>query len=701
MPITINGKIFPDFSSAVTFIKSARPDIEDPEGYVAAIARDQEEEEEEEKENTGSSYNRELVGSTNKTMVIGQPTGNVNRDAFTDGTKTKPLPITTSKMKNGYGVGTEGGLRHTRTGQKVPRSLSPKRIKSRKIRLLRFVYVNTKVAKEGGKDCEICKQYDGHVYEVNSPNRPVIPRLEPTRKRKGPFTHPNCECRWARPIEAYIQEQYAEESAVGIGEAGAVGNSMRIHGTLAYAGTSHNNRIYLPETLADGDKKVLPLIFNHGTTDGLESDAIWNNLPDDIRRRITNHERIKIGSIELRWDKTRLTLFYDAVVTHEFFQSEIRAGKMSVSLGLLFEYDGKKVCDLECYTIVRRGQWNEVSLVYSPGFPIATIETHEMRLGQTALEYAAREFDEDEHPRGGDSEHPGRFSDKSGGGGGDGKGKDKGKDKSDDIWKKTNMPAKLSDEHKKNLDDAWKSIPAQYTEGIEKVLIRVGKGWSGSGSYSPIKNKVNVTAGEIKPSAILHHEVHHHMWHNKRTEAQRQKWRDGVKRIMDMDRKSPTIYSDSYTPRSEMNRIKSLVIKRKKFNDKLKAGEMNVDMCYPDYTAYKKIIRTDLKFKEKMGLPMSQDLRVIMADTKKMKDEYDKLSKDGRRSLAYKNYDEKVEGISNRTKAIKYSEIFYNEVHSEVGSYINDKEAKLTRDTMSFNIKKYVTLYREVFGTTS
>ena len=1005
MPITINGKIFPDFSSAVTFIKSARPDIEDPEGYVAAIARDQEEkEEEEEKENTGSSYNRELVGSTNKTMVIGQPTGNVNRDAFTDGTKTKPLPITTSKMKNGYGVGTEGGLRHTRTGQKVPRSLSPKRIKSRKIRLLRFVYVNTKVAKEGGKDCEICKQYDGHVYEVNSPNRPVIPRLEPTRKRKGPFTHPNCECRWARPIEAYIQEQYAEESAVGIGEAGVIGNSMRIHGTLAYAGTSHNNRIYLPETLADGDKKVLPLIFNHGTTDGLESDAIWNNLPDDIRRRITNHERIKIGSIELRWDKTRLTLFYDAVVTHEFFQSEIRAGKMSVSLGLLFEYDGKKVCDLECYTIVRRGQWNEVSLVYSPGFPIATIETHEMRLGQTALEYAAREFDEDEHPRGGDSEHPGRFSakgsgdngrssnsndsldkhikdyeyitksdlpnlnnlyykegilseiandiaaenkdklkqfqfrhtsgfsimmgdtriteseipkyyqvlkkirqiipkkihdmvdlennkikekwkngdslfrganekelwdylandnivgsgktwktagnreetqfvptslsrdyaarhvkegrghvllefeggqqdsapvtyemrgltevidedgktyrpgekydnsthpiefmheeeihlrqgstrklksiqfqstdpndierfknnlskydmsdteirygisdqgkefiedehprggdsehpgrfsDKSGGGGGDGKGKDKGKDKSDDIWKKTNMPAKLSDEHKKNLDDAWKSIPAQYTEGIEKVLIRVGKGWSGSGSYSPIKNKVNVTAGEIKPSAILHHEVHHHMWHNKRTEAQRQKWRDGVKRIMDMDRKSPTIYSDSYTPRSEMNRIKSLVIKRKKFNDKLKAGEMNVDMCYPDYTAYKKIIRTDLKFKEKMGLPMSQDLRVIMADTKKMKDEYDKLSKDGRRSLAYKNYDEKVEGISNRTKAIKYSEIFYNEVHSEVGSYINDKEAKLTRDTMSFNIKKYVTLYREVFGTTS
>ena len=90
------------------------------------------------------------------------------------------------------------------TGKKVPRSLSPKALARTEGRFLRFIFNNKGTL---GEDCKICKPLDGHVWEVRAKSRPIIPRLEPSR-RSGTFTHPHCECRWA---EVFADEAYAYE----------------------------------------------------------------------------------------------------------------------------------------------------------------------------------------------------------------------------------------------------------------------------------------------------------------------------------------------------------------------------------------------------------------------------------------------------------------------------------------------------------
>ena len=59
---------------------------------------------------------------------------------------------------------------------------------------MQFVYVSK-------SECEICRQYDGMAFATDSPNRPIIPRLE-SQGKKGtrPYTHPNCKCKWVRPF---------------------------------------------------------------------------------------------------------------------------------------------------------------------------------------------------------------------------------------------------------------------------------------------------------------------------------------------------------------------------------------------------------------------------------------------------------------------------------------------------------------------
>lgn len=98
-------------------------------------------------------------------------------------------------------------MRLRSTGKKVPRSLSPKALSKTEGRFLRFIFNNKGTA---GEDCRICKPLDGHVWEVLDKNRPIIPRLEPSKRsvQGRSFTHPNCECRWA---EVFADEAYAYE----------------------------------------------------------------------------------------------------------------------------------------------------------------------------------------------------------------------------------------------------------------------------------------------------------------------------------------------------------------------------------------------------------------------------------------------------------------------------------------------------------
>jgi len=156
----------------------------------------------------------------------------------------------------------------------------------------------------------------------------------------------------------------------------------KIKGILAYAGVSLNNRIYLPEELAKGDGLTLPLLLNHSNVAGAEEEL--DRLDDDMRGALENQEDFKIGWVKLRWEPEELTLYYEGVIEHPFFQKEVDDAEMAVSLGIWYDSDSPQVCDVECYTLIRGAEFREVSLVYHPGFPIATIEAVEVALRKRA-----------------------------------------------------------------------------------------------------------------------------------------------------------------------------------------------------------------------------------------------------------------------------------------------------------------------------
>lgn len=166
-------------------------------------------------------------------------------------------------------------------------------------------------------------------------------------------------------------------------------NGRKIKGTLAYAGVSLNDRIYLPEELAKGHGKTLPLLLNHSSIAGAENEL--HRLDDDMLNALYNEEDYQVGEVTLTWDPKKLTLFYEGVVEHPFFQKEIDDMNMAVSLGIYYDSNSPKVCDESCYTLIKGAEFREVSLVYHAGFPIATIEAVEAELKERSLRSIQKE----------------------------------------------------------------------------------------------------------------------------------------------------------------------------------------------------------------------------------------------------------------------------------------------------------------------
>jgi len=160
------------------------------------------------------------------------------------------------------------------------------------------------------------------------------------------------------------------------------GEVFPVHGILAYAGVSRNNRLYLPEHLAMGHERRLPLRVNHSSILGMEEEL--HRLPEKIQSALIRGESVEVGELKLTWHPTELTLTYEGVIENDFFKKEVQEGRVSVSLGVLYDADAPEVCDQECYTVIKGAEFEEVSLVYHPGFPIATIKSAENFLKKMA-----------------------------------------------------------------------------------------------------------------------------------------------------------------------------------------------------------------------------------------------------------------------------------------------------------------------------
>jgi len=173
----------------------------------------------------------------------------------------------------------------------------------------------------------------------------------------------------------FIQKKSGKEVGFLYGEIKSkmiAGESMPIHGVLAYAGVSRNNRLYLPEHLAAGHDRTLPLRVNHSSVMGMEMEL--HRLPEDVQLQLMRGEAVVVGEVNLTWHPEMLTLTYEGHIDHPFFQKEVDDGLMNVSLGVLFDADAPEVCDVDCYTMIKGAEFEEVSLVYHPGFPVATLK---------------------------------------------------------------------------------------------------------------------------------------------------------------------------------------------------------------------------------------------------------------------------------------------------------------------------------------
>jgi uncharacterized Zn-finger protein len=165
---------------------------------------------------------------------------------------------------------------------------------------------------------------------------------------------------------------------------GSSTEGLPIYGTLAYAGVSLNNRLYLPEELSKGHEKVVPILVNHSSTAGAEAEL--HRLSQETVDKLRSGTDIKIGEAKLHWDPDKLTLSYEGVITDEFFKKEVKEANMAVSLGIFYDADSPTICNEKCYTMIKGAEFREMSVVYHPGFPIATILTTEARLLKKSLE---------------------------------------------------------------------------------------------------------------------------------------------------------------------------------------------------------------------------------------------------------------------------------------------------------------------------
>lgn len=250
------------------------------------------------------------------------------------------------------------------------------------------------VYSEAGKDLyyKTKRNMDNAKYELEEYDERLKATKEMAKKMKSlaeeSKSTESCGCK-AKSMEAYqsfvsnkleeLQSKAKSGESVGLlyGQEVEV-DGRKIKGTLAYAGVSLNDRIYLPEELAKGDGKTLPLLLNHSSISGAEMEL--DRLDDTMKQHLENGRDFKVGEVTLEWMPEQLTLYYEGEVTDNFFKKEIDEMNMSVSLGIYYDSDSPSVCNDKCYTVITGAEFREVSLVYHAGFPIATIEEVESGL---------------------------------------------------------------------------------------------------------------------------------------------------------------------------------------------------------------------------------------------------------------------------------------------------------------------------------
>jgi chemotaxis protein histidine kinase CheA len=159
----------------------------------------------------------------------------------------------------------------------------------------------------------------------------------------------------------------------------------KIHGLLAYPGFSMNGKLYGPAQLMKAHMLHLPIWLNHGTligTDGIGHDL----LPQEYRQRLGNLEKIVVGEGKTWFDADTLQLRHEGIITDPFYKNPKILEQMSVSQGVLHPRDLPRHCDeLACYQVIENSIYEEYSIVFKPGFSIATLSVEALDGNQSYI----------------------------------------------------------------------------------------------------------------------------------------------------------------------------------------------------------------------------------------------------------------------------------------------------------------------------
>ena len=281
---------------------------------------------------------------------------------------------------------------------------------------------------------------------------------------------------------------------------------------------------------------------------------------------------------------------------------------------------------------------------------------------------------------------------------------------SGNIWDRCECPSTLNSMQIREIESAWSSIPKKHTDGISDVNIYHTHGVSG-GLYIPHNTYPNIrlNTGSVGSTSTIHHEVHHHMWETKRSSTEKTKFRKGVRKLMNEYGKSPTHYSDSYGKQVESSHVKKQHQMLAMCGESISNETPTIELAKPDYERFRSIAKKNARFKKISSKETVYNLNREEARLDRIACEYNSLPDKEKMNLVRKNHARLKEKLDAAGPA-KYTEIFYNEVHSEVGAYINAEDSMRTRANL-YNSKKpkwdhrinddvidkYIDLYRNVF----
>jgi len=169
-------------------------------------------------------------------------------------------------------------------------------------------------------------------------------------------------------------------------------NGTKIRGILSYAGYSKNGKLYPPSEIAKGDGLTIPIVLNHGSMTGGAQQIPDELLPKQYRRQLQDEKYILLGEANLTFDYENATLYYDGTVTDPFFSQKSILQNMSVSHGTIHDIPQERMCDaMRCFSIIRGLEFQEMSLVWNPGFPLVTLSAENTSFKDSIKQYTMTE----------------------------------------------------------------------------------------------------------------------------------------------------------------------------------------------------------------------------------------------------------------------------------------------------------------------